>query len=178
MADTLPPSLAHGLMGYPYTCPDMVGGGELGGIPDTIDQELYLRWAQSATFFPIIQYSMLPQRVLDEPYLSFCMDMVRLREKIGPEILQLARHASHTGEPIMRYMAYVFPDEQFETVCDQYMLGDRYLIAPVLQSGQIRRVVRFPAGQWQGDDGAIVAGPCVKEIETPLARLPWYCRLS
>jgi len=25
-ADTLPTSLAHGLMGYPYTCPDMVGG--------------------------------------------------------------------------------------------------------------------------------------------------------
>lgn len=176
LADTLPTSLAHGLMGYPYTCPDMVGGGELGAVPDTIEPELYLRWAQSATFFPIIQYSMLPFRVLAEPYLSFCMEMVRLRQKIGPEILRLARHAAQTGEPIMRHMAYVFPDEQMETVRDQYMLGDRYLVAPVLQREQTRRVVRFPTGGWRGEDGQVVQGPCELEIDVPLARFPWYCR--
>jgi hypothetical protein len=178
LADTLPTSLAHGLMGYPYTCPDMVGGGELGAIPDTIDQELYLRWAQSATFFPIIQYSMLPHRVLDKSHLALCMEMVKLREKMGPEILGLARHASQTGEPIMRHMAYVFPDEGLETVADQYMLGDRYLVAPVLQKGQTRRLVRFPKGRWQGDDGLIVEGPCEKEIETSPSCLPWYTRVS
>src|SRR5262249_19136291 len=105
LADTVPTSLAHGVMGYAYTCPDMVGGGELGAIPQLIDQELYIRWGQSATLFPIIQYSMLPNRVLDDERLSICMDMVRLRTRMGPEILKLARHAAQTGEPIMRYMA-------------------------------------------------------------------------
>ncbi len=176
LADTLPTSLTHGLMGYPYTCPDMVGGGELGAIPDTIEQELYLRWAQSATFFPIIQYSMLPNRVLDEPYLSSCMDMVRLREKMGPEILRLAHRASQTGEPMMCHMAYVFPSEHMETVRDQYMLGNEYLVAPVLGQGQTRRVVRFPPGRWRGDDGRTVQGPCEKEIDVPLSRLPWYSK--
>lgn len=119
---------------------------------------------------------MLPHRVLDEPYLFPCMDMVKLREKLGPEILHLARHASQTGEPIMRHMAYAFPDERLETVCDQYMLGDQYLVAPVLQPGQTRRVVQFPTGYWRGDDSFTVQGPCEKEIDVPLSRLPWYRR--
>jgi alpha-glucosidase (family GH31 glycosyl hydrolase) len=117
---------------------------------------------------------MLPCRVLDEPYLAFCRDIVRLRQKIGPEILKLARHASQTGEPIMRHMAYVFPGEHLETVRDQYMLGERYLVAPVLHQGQTRRSVRFPTGRWRGDDGRVVQGPCELEIDAPLARLPWY----
>jgi alpha-glucosidase (family GH31 glycosyl hydrolase) len=65
-----------------------------------------------------------------------------------------------------------------ETVIDQYMLGDRYLVAPGLNKGQSHRIVRFPAGRWQGDDGSIVQGPCEDEIETPLARLPWYTRIG
>lgn len=180
LADTLPTSLAHGLMGYPYTCPDMVGGGEFGAVPEVkmIDQELYVRWAQSATFFPIIQYSMLPTRVLDERHLPLCIEMVDLRKKLGPEILRFARHASLTGEPIMRHMAYMFPDAGMETVSDQYMLGDKYLVAPVLNKGQTQRIVRFPDGRWQGDDGSIVQGPCEIEVEAPLSRLPWYTLIN
>lgn len=176
--DTIPTSLAHGLMGYPYTCPDMVGGGELGGIPEKIDPELYIRWAQSATFFPIIQYSMLPNRVLDETHLQICMETVRLREQIAPEVLRFAQNAAQTGEPIMRHMAYEFPDAHLEQVHDQYMLGDRYLVAPVLNKGQTRRIVQFPRGRWRGDDGSIVEGKCSVEIDAPLSRLPWYTRLD
>ena len=178
LADTLPTSLAHGLMGYAYTCPDMVGGGELGSIPLILDQELYVRWAQSATFFPIIQYSMLPYRVLDKDYLALVEPMIDLRKKFGPEILQLAWDAAKTGEPVMRHMAYAFPDAGLETVIDQYMLGDRYLVAPALNKGQLHRIVRFPVGDWRGDDGHVVHGPRETEIETPLARLPWYTRIG
>lgn len=176
--DTIPTSLAHGLIGYAYTCPDMVGGGELGGVPEKIDPELYIRWAQSATFFPIIQYSMLPNRVLNDEHLALCMQTVRLREQIAPEILRFAQHAAQTGEPIMRHMAYEFPDAGLEEIHDQYMLGDRYLVAPVLHAGQTCRTVHFPGGRWQGDDGTVVEGRCAVEIEAPLGRLPWYTRLD
>jgi alpha-glucosidase (family GH31 glycosyl hydrolase) len=178
LADTLPTSLAHGLMGYAYTCPDMVGGGELNKIPNRLDQELFVRWAQSATFFPIIQYSMLPHRVLDDQHLGLCMDMVKLRTKIGPDILQLAQIASKIGDPIMRNMAYEFPNAGMDTITDQFMLGSQYLIAPVLQKGQTRRLIRFPAGCWQGDDGSRVDGPCEVEVEAPISRVPWYTRVS
>ncbi len=173
LADVVPTALAQGLVGYPYTCPDMVGGGEETEM-GLIDQELFVRWAQAATFFPIIQYSLLPVRVLDAKHLALCMIMVRLRIRLGPTILALARHAAMTGEPIIRHMAYVFPDAGMETVLDQHMLGDRYLVAPVLTKGAVTRTIRVPAGMWEGDDGSVLVGPNEVAIDAPLERLPWY----
>jgi alpha-glucosidase (family GH31 glycosyl hydrolase) len=177
LADTIPTSLAQGLVGYPYTCPDMVGGGEVTwDIDGKLDQELFVRWAQSATFFPMVQYSLLPSRILDEKHLACAMKMIELRKEMGSKILELAQHAARTGEPIMRHMAYVFPDEGFEHVNDQYMVGDDLLVAPVLQKGAFSRVVRFPSGTWRGDDGSVVVGPKSLEVPAPLERLPWYTR--
>jgi alpha-glucosidase (family GH31 glycosyl hydrolase) len=104
------------------------------------------------------------------------MKTVELRKTIGREILELAKHASHTGEPIMRYMEYEFPGEGFEFVVDQFMVGNKYLVAPVLRQGQTTKLVKFPAGKWKGDDGSIVLGPCEKEIPALLSRIPWFVR--
>jgi alpha-glucosidase (family GH31 glycosyl hydrolase) len=139
---------------------------------------MFIRWAQASTFFPIIQYSRLPSRVLDAKHLDLCMKMVDLRMKLGPQVLELARHAARTGEPVLRHLAYEFPDEGFERVLDQYMLGSKYLVAPVLEKGAISRRVRFPKAKWRGDDGRIVDGPCEVEVAAPLERLPWYTRIG
>jgi alpha-glucosidase (family GH31 glycosyl hydrolase) len=179
-ADIIPSSLAQGIMGYPYSCPDMVGGGEdtdFLSLGTSFEQELFVRWAQCSTFFPIIQYSNLPSRVLGGEPLKIVLELVKLRMKLGPEILELARQAARTGEPIMRYMAYVFPGEGIEAVIDQYMLGDKYLVAPVMAKGATSRKVKFPHGSWRGDDGNTVTGPCEMEVQAPLARLPWYARV-
>ncbi|MBN1673433.1 MAG: glycoside hydrolase [Kiritimatiellae bacterium] len=178
-ADIIPTSLSQGLVGYPYTCPDMVGGGLLGSfVQDAfkMDQELFVRWAQAATFFPIIQYSFFPSRALDAEHLAHCRRMLDLRTEIGPEMLELARAAATSGEPIMRHMAYVFPGQGFERTLDQYMVGDDILVAPVMQKGAVKRTVKFPPGTWQGDDDSTVDGPCELEVDAPLARLPWYRR--
>ena len=179
MADLIPSGIAQGLMGYPYSCPDMVGSGQLGsfaGRPEVKDPELFVRWAQLSTFFPIIQYSLLPARYLTGEHLDLTMRMVALRMKIAPEILALATHASKTGEPILRHMAYEFPGEEMETVQDQYMLGGKYLVAPVVTQGARSRRIRFPSGTWRGEDDSIVKGPCEMEVDAPLSRLPYYVR--
>ena len=176
-ADIIPTAIAQGLVGYPYNCPDMVGGGELGSFSQNdfhLDQELFVRWAQCSTFFPIIQYSLLPKRELDKAHQEECMRMLDLRMRMVPRILALARHAAETGEPILRHMAYVFPDEGMEEVRDQYMLGDDLLVAPVMVQGATQRNIKFPAGKWRGDDDSEVEGPCEIEVDAPLARLPWY----
>lgn len=174
----IPNGLSQGLLGYPYTCPDMIGGGEFSSFlaQENLDAELFVRYAQCSALFPMMQFSAAPWRVLDEAHLEYCLQAARLHEQFGEEILALARHAAKTGEPILRHMAYVFPDDGLEQVNDQFMLGDNVLVAPVIKQGMTKKKIRFPEGRWQGDDGSIVIGPSTHEVNAPLARLPWYRR--
>lgn len=179
LASLIPNGLAQGLSGYAFNCPDMVGGGQYEDLirPDfQVDSELFVRYAQCSALFPMMQFSTAPWRVLDERHLAYCVEAARLHCRMAPEIVRLARHAAATGEPIMRHMAYVFPNSGLETINDQFMLGEDILVAPVLEKGATVRKVSFPHGTWLGDDGSRVIGPCLVEISAPLSRLPWYHR--
>ena len=79
---------------------------------------------------------------------------------------------------MVRAMEYMYPLQGYEQIKDQFLLGDSILVAPVLEKGKRTRSVVFPAGNWQGDDGSTVTGPTDIEIKVPLARLPWYRRVS
>ena len=120
---------------------------------------------------------MAPWRVLNADNLAICRAMAKLHEKMGPEILALAKASSRSGEPMVRALEYMYPRQGYAEVKDQFLLGDSILVAPVLERGQRARKVRFPEGVWKGDDGSRVIGPTVAEIGVPLTRLPWY-RLS
>ncbi|MBB6729799.1 glycoside hydrolase family 31 protein [Cohnella zeiphila] len=174
----IPDGLAQGLLGYAYTCPDMIGGGEYSSFATgRLDAELFVRYAQCSALFPMMQFSAAPWRVLNEEHLRYCVEAARLHARIGSEIVELARQATVSGEPILRHMAYEFPEEGLETVQDQFMLGGSLLVAPVVEKGARARKVAFPAGTWEGDDGSVVAGPAIREIDVPLGRLPYYRKL-
>ncbi|WP_438448462.1 glycoside hydrolase family 31 protein [Gorillibacterium sp. sgz5001074] len=173
----IPDGLAQGLLGYAFTCPDMIGGGEFMSFTSAnVDQELFVRSAQCSALFPMMQFSAAPWRVLDAEHLQYCVEAARLHVKLGEEILELAKQSAHTGEPILRHMAYDFPDEGMEAIQDQFMLGRSLLVAPAVVKGMRSRTVVLPAGTWLGDDGSLVEGPVTLEIEVPLNRLPWYRR--
>ncbi|QGQ98782.1 glycoside hydrolase [Paenibacillus psychroresistens] len=177
LIDIIPNGILQGLMGYPYNCPDMIGGGLDGDFNSAdfiLDKELFVRYAQCSALFPMMQFSLGPWRVLDGEYLEYCKDMMELRKELGHIILELAVESSKTGAPIMRHLDYVFPNAGFELINDQFMLGDHILVAPVLVKGQTRRYVHFPVGTWLGDDGSIVQGPTFEEVDAPISRLPWY----
>jgi alpha-glucosidase (family GH31 glycosyl hydrolase) len=175
----IPNGLAQGLMGYAFTCPDMIGGGEYISFLENsgdLDQELVVRSAQCAALFPMMQFSAAPWRILDDEHLKACIDAARIHVEFADEIERLAWEAAKTGEPIIRHMAYVFPDAGLERVDDQFMLGDDVLVAPVQTKGTYSRSVQFPPGKWHGDDGSHVEGPCVLVIDAPLSRLPYFRR--
>ena len=48
--------------------------------------------------------------------------------------MELARAAANTGEPIVKYLDYVFPNQDLATVNDQFLLGDNIMGAPMLES--------------------------------------------
>ena len=171
----IPDGLAQGLLGYAYTCPDMIGGGEYGSFTSSkFDSEMYVRSAQCSALFPMMQFSAAPWRLLSQDHLQYCVEAAQLHAAFGEVILQLAKQSSVSGEPIIRHMAYEFADQGFEQIRDQFMLGSDILVAPVVIKGERQRDVVFPAGTWLGDDGSVVEGPSVQRIVVPLSRLPYY----
>ncbi|RUS46071.1 glycoside hydrolase family 31 protein [Cohnella sp. AR92] len=181
LAGLIPNAIAQGLLGYAFNCPDMVGGGMDGDInsPDfRFDSELFVRYVQCSALFPVMQFSMAPWRVLRGDELEWCLNAVRLRTALGPEILALARQSAEDGLPILRSLEFSYPQQGYEKLQDQFLLGERILVAPVLQKGQTSRLVRFPEGRWEGDDGTVTVGPAEAVVEAPLSRLPWFRKID
>jgi alpha-glucosidase len=167
-------------MGYTYTCPDMIGGGEYQSFlkAATIDQELVVRSAQVHALMPMMQFSVAPWRVLSKENETICLEMAKLHEKMGPMILELAKQASKTGEPIVMPMELAFPDQPYETIKDQFMLGDKILVSPVVEKGARSRMVVLPEGNWKSDRGEILKGGQTVNIDVPLERLPYFTKIE
>lgn len=179
LAALLPQSLAQGMLGYAFTCPDMIGGGFLGPFLEAdfeVDQELFVRWAQCSALMPMMQFSFAPWRALDSQHLGYCRATADLHVEFSSVIERLAKHAAATGEPIMRPLDYVFPHQGHAPITDQFMLGDDILVAPVVEQGARQREVIFPPGVWHDADHGRVVGPTSRMIDAPLARLPWFRR--
>lgn len=177
LGQLIPDMVAASMLGYPYTCPDMIGGGQYGSFEGVdrskLDQTLIVRWAQASALMPMMQFSVAPWKVLDEANLKLVHQSADLHRKFAPYIIDLAKAASRTGEPIIRPMEYQFPLQGFADCKDQYMLGSKFLVAPVL-SADGKRLVRLPRGSWVDDLGQRIRGPKVLQISAPLSRLPYY----
>jgi alpha-glucosidase len=177
----IPEMIAAGLSGYSYTCPDMIGGGQYSSFvnltPDKFNQELIVRSAQVHALMPMMQFSVAPWRVLNEENLGIVRNMARLHERMSEYILRCAKESAQTGEPIVRHMEYAFPGEGFATCKDQFMLGDRYLVAPVVTEKNTR-TVKLPKGVWKDDSGKKHKGGRTIGIDVPLDRLPYFERID
>jgi alpha-glucosidase len=173
----IPDMIAAGLSGYAYTCPDMVGGGQFQSflnIDETkFDQTLIVRSAQVHALMPMMQFSVAPWRILNKDNLAIIRDMALLHEKFGAYILSCARKSAKTGEPIVRHPEYSFPNEGFAECKDQFMLGDKYLVTPIVAK-ENTRTVKLPKGRWRDDLGNIHKGGKSITIDVPLNRLPYF----
>nr|MDA3928042.1 glycoside hydrolase family 31 protein [Prolixibacteraceae bacterium] len=90
----IPDMVSAGLIGHPFTCPDMIGGGLRSNFENIdyskFDQELMIRSAQVQALMPMMQFSVAPWRVLDEKHLSICREAALLHAKMGDYIVELA----------------------------------------------------------------------------------------
>ena len=90
----------------------------------------------------------------------------------------MAEKTSKDGTPIVRHMAYSFPNEGFEEINDQYMLGDRYLVAPITTASN-NRTVKLPKGDWKDDTGKKFKGGKTYALNNvPLERIPYFERIK
>lgn len=173
----IPEMIAAGLMGYAYTCPDMIGGGAIGSFRNKkkgdFDQKLFVRSAQIHALMPMMQFSVAPWRILDTEYVNIMRDAAKLHQKFGDYILEEAKKSAKTGEPIVRHLEYSFPNQGFFNCKDQFMLGDKFMIAPVVTKDDTREI-KLPKGNWKDDLGKKYKGDQTIKIDVPLNRLPYF----
>ena len=86
----------------------------------------------------------------DDRLLDIACDFARLRQRLMPYILDEARLCVEDARPMMAHLCLDFPeDPEAWTVDDEYMLGRKMLVAPIVEEGASGREVYLPKGQWK-----------------------------
>lgn len=200
LRDQISAGLNMGLAGIPWWTTD-IGGFMTDDVEDEGFRELLLRWFEFAVFSPILRMhgdrgphdipplsdkewgggSLFTGRSNElwsygEEAFGIMKKQWELRLSLKPYIEKLMKEASETGAPLLRTMFYEFPkDNRCWELEDQYMFGDRYLVAPVLQMGQREREVYLPAGKWKDlADGQTCDGGRTVLSKAPLAYIPVF----
>lgn len=178
----IPCSILQGLMGHPFICPDMIGGGEWSFTVKPgfkIDEELFIRMAQASALCPMMQFSWAPWRALSEKSYRIVAEAGRLHKEMSDIILKYVSLAESTGEPVLRCLEYNFPGCGYEKITDQFMIGDEVLVCPVVTKGTTEKDVVLPAGNWRSlgaDKDRIYAGGQALRMSTPLSKLLYFTK--
>ena len=150
----IPNAILQGIIGHPFICPDMIGGGSwiYRDLQKPIDEELFVRMAQCSALFPMMQFSWAPWEAVSQECLVHIKAAHDLHVAFAPKLLELVQRAYDDGEPILRSLAYNYPNCGYEYIKDQFMLGEDILVAPVIERGVSVRKVVLPEGVWMGYD--------------------------
>lgn len=202
-ADQIQGGLNMGLAGIPWWTTD-IGGFMTTDVNDPDFRQLLIRWYQFAVYSAVLRmhgdrgpYNIpaLDDRDWGGGYLhtgqpnelwSYGEDnyeimkhYYEIRIDMHEYIAGLYAEAHTNGSPLIRAMFYEFPDD---TVCwelqDQYMFGDKYLVAPILHLNQFERDVYLPEGQWKlTSTGKVYTGGCHVTVDAPIEYMPVFERL-
>lgn len=151
MAGSLKGGLHLGLSGFGFWSHDVPG---FHGVPDfmnsVVPDDLYVRWTQFGVFSSHLRYHGTSKR---EPYAfpavsSVIRKWLKLRYALIPYLMEQSEKTGQTGFPVLRALIF---HHQWDRLCwhidDEYYFGDDFLVAPVMNSQNIRDVY-LPEGKW------------------------------
>jgi alpha-D-xyloside xylohydrolase len=185
------------MSGIPWWTTDI--GGFFGGENESpYFQELIVRWFQYGAFCPLFRLHGWRNSSLAHPETSdptrggsnevwsfgdrayqIVREILFLRERLRPYIMEQMKLASTKGTPPMRPLFFDFPkDQAAEKVDDQFMFGPDLLVAPILHSGKRKRKVYLPSGANWTDawTGKKFKGGQTIQAAAPLERIPLYLK--
>lgn len=171
-------ALTLGVVGYPFVLPDMIGGNAYS--QEQPDGELMARWTQLTALMPAMQFGIPPWLYGDEVD-AICRRYAKLHEALAPYLADLVAEVLRDGAPMVRPLAWAAPgDAAALTSDDQFLLGGRFMAAPVVRPGQRARDVYLPAGRWRDNwTGEEHEGPrLLPAVPAPLETMPLYERVA
>ncbi|MCB2179552.1 glycoside hydrolase family 31 protein [bacterium] len=142
--------------------------------------ELMIRWTQLNALMPVMQFSIVPWQFGDE-CAAICKQYAELHLEFTPLFEELANKAARNGEALIRPVFFLAPEDPQALACDdQFLVGDRLMVAPVLEKGKRSRDIYLPPGTWRDHwTGAHFPGSQVlKDYAAPLDVLPLFYRMG
>jgi alpha-glucosidase len=165
-------------------------GHDIGGFAGpTPDAELLVRWMQSGALNPrCIMNSWKADGRTNVPWLHpavtpIIRDAILLRYRLLPYLYTQYWRAHRFGQPILRPTFFEFEDDPnaFDD-CDEFMVGNALLVAPVVGPGACEREVYLPGhadGRTEWADfhtGQYYPGGQRVVVNAPLECLPLFVR--
>lgn len=179
-------------------------GGFYGGDPsDERFRELMIRWFQFGVFCPILRMhgyrkpyveegnmddmsgicnSGAPNEIwsFGEEAYQIMKKYLEIRERLIPYIKDQLEITRKMGVPLMRPLVFDYPeDNNVIDMSDEYMFGDRILVAPIMKYGQRDRVVYLPGNEkWMHEyNKMIYHGGAFVSVEAPLDDIPVFIKV-
>uniref|UniRef100_UPI0040564D7D glycoside hydrolase family 31 protein n=1 Tax=Acetatifactor sp. TaxID=1872090 RepID=UPI0040564D7D len=138
-----------GLSGMPYV------GTDIGGFGSDTTAELLLRWVQMGCFSPLFRNHAGMGTRMQEPWqfgqevMDIYRKYVKLHYQWIPYFYDLFFEEEKTGAPIMRPLVFHYEKDEVAKTCnDEFLCGDKILVAPVVTQGMTKRMVYLPEGEW------------------------------
>ncbi len=167
--------LSMGLSGFTFWSHD------IGGFLGRPTPEVYIRWAQAGMFCSHSRAHGAgnPREpwTFGEEAENIFRKFTKLRYRLLPYIYSMACAYSGEGLPIMRHLALDFQEDPWTVyVEDQWMFGEAFLVAPILDSSCTRKIY-LPKGKWI-DFWSLkeIEGGCFIDYEAPLDFMPLFVR--
>ena len=137
--------ISFGISGFAFWSHD------IGGFTQSTPEELYRRWTGFGIFSSHSRSHGLPPKEAWEygdDFLGYFRNAIEMRYKLMPYIYAQAKECTEKGLPMVRALFIQYPEDPGSWLIeDEYMFGNDFLVAPVLESGPGRDVY-LPEGQW------------------------------
>jgi alpha-glucosidase (family GH31 glycosyl hydrolase) len=163
--------------------------------------EEWIRRIQTAVFSPLTMLNAWGDGTKPWTFpetAEIIQKFLRLRMRLIPYLYTAYAQYAYQGKPVIRSMELACGNitsqsaekeyKEFNTVnapygrtktfefCDQYMIGDSLLVAPLF-TGEKERKVFLPEGKWYGlESRKPYEGGCMKNIQCPLESIPVFVK--
>ena len=168
MPSAIPIGVNLGLAGFPYFGSDIAGYMSQGTTPTTA--ELFYRWTSFGALTPVMRTHhgrsarQNVQWEQDAGTIAQFRRWSRFHMQLAAYLAGSIASFERDGLPLMRLIALAYPGADWAwSATDEYLLGDRILVAPILTAGATSRTVQLPEGAaWYPlFGGEPVSGPTI-----------------
>ncbi len=179
LKEVLADALTLNLAGYSFLLPPTFKPSEE-HVNNKPSEELFIRWLQLTAFFPGPQnFGFVWPWTVSERAANLSRRFQELHAEHSSTMLAIAKEATLAGEPLLRPLWYLAPDDpQSWPVDDQFALGADLVVAPVLSGNTTSRSVYLPGSGsvWIDQHGKEFSGVARYTVLCPLEELPYFRR--